>query len=43
MDKQLKMAMVPLNAGLVASSKWISIRGCVEKGHSLVFKKIEVL
>jgi hypothetical protein len=35
-DTQLTMAMVPFTAGLVASSKWISIWGCIEEGHGLV-------
>jgi hypothetical protein len=33
---QLTTAMVPLTAGSVASLKWISIRGCIEKGCGLV-------
>ncbi len=33
------MAMVPLTADSVGSSKWISIRGCIEKGRVLVLKK----
>ncbi len=36
MDTQLTMAMVSLTAGLFASLKQITIRGCVEKGCSLV-------
>jgi hypothetical protein len=43
MDTQLTMVMVPLTAGLVASLKWVSIRGCIEKGCGLVLLKIVVL
>ena len=40
---RLTTAMVPFTAGLVASSKRISIWGCIEKGHGLVRRSALVM
>jgi hypothetical protein len=43
MDRQLTPPMVSFTAGSVASSKWISIWGCVEKGLGLVNRSALVM